>query len=301
MTSSGRLSLAYRDLEEVPIAIVKKYGQHVKDLDLSNNKLTEISNLRGFTKLETLVLDGNRISSHTKFPPLHTLRTLWVNKNNIGNLAIFVDHLVEALPNLAYLSMLSNDACPNFFNGGSLKQYTDYRHYVISRLKTLQTLDDAPITEQEIKEALRVYPSEDKRYESGLPEQQTTDVGNGTQAEKTPPPSSPIAEQRKPRRRTTKGGGREEGEGKQRARTSDGKDALNLPLPAVERQRSGTGKSQPPPPPFKSKEVVNSDSDWSSDSEEERIAGAFELDLPDISVVDLPDTEDWLHGYLHGF
>jgi Leucine-rich repeat (LRR) protein len=75
------------------------------------------------------VLDGNKLSSHSKIPRLPSLKTLWVNKNRIGNLSIFIDQLVDAVPNLRYLSMMNNDACPNFFNGGSLKQYQDYRYH----------------------------------------------------------------------------------------------------------------------------------------------------------------------------
>ena len=88
----------------------------------------DVRQLRDFDRLHTLILDNNRLTSHVKFPKLPQLRTLWVNKNNISNLSIFVDHLVAATPNLRYLSMLGNDACPNYFNGGTLKQYQDYRH-----------------------------------------------------------------------------------------------------------------------------------------------------------------------------
>lgn len=80
-----------------------------------------------FTELEILVLDGNRLTDHSKIPRMEKLHTLWVNKNKISNLTFFIDKLVEFTPNLKFLSMLDNDACPNYFNGGSLKQYNDYR------------------------------------------------------------------------------------------------------------------------------------------------------------------------------
>jgi hypothetical protein len=81
-----------------------------------------------FLQLEVLVLDSNKITDHTKLPRMEKLHTLWVNRNQITNLAIFIDKLVEFTPNLKFLSMLGNDACPNYFNGGSLKQYKDYRY-----------------------------------------------------------------------------------------------------------------------------------------------------------------------------
>jgi Leucine-rich repeat (LRR) protein len=88
---------------------------------------SDITPLGKFIHLELLVLDSNRITDHTKIPRMEKLHTLWVNKNHIANLAIFIDKLVEFAPNLKFLSMLNNDACPNYFNGGTLKQYTDYR------------------------------------------------------------------------------------------------------------------------------------------------------------------------------
>jgi len=102
-------------------------------------------------------LDGNKLTEHTKVPRLEKLHTLWVNRNNIANLTLFINKLVESTPNLKHLSMLNNDACPNFFNGGSLKQYKDYRCYVISRLRTLTVLDDTNISSQEKEQAIQFY------------------------------------------------------------------------------------------------------------------------------------------------
>jgi len=80
-----------------------------------------------------------------------------VNNNNITNLTIFIDKLVESTPSLKFLSILKNEACPNFFNGHSLKEYNDYRRYVISRLPGLTCLDSTPITNQERTEGDRLY------------------------------------------------------------------------------------------------------------------------------------------------
>ena len=70
---------------------------------------------------------------------------------------MFVDKLVSATPNLRYLSMLGNEACPNFLNNGTLAQYNDYRKYTIHRLRTLTQLDADPVTEKERAEAVRLY------------------------------------------------------------------------------------------------------------------------------------------------
>jgi len=167
MATHLRLSLAYRDLQDVPAtALPKNARTRLKELDLSNNFLTftlpllssfppphptpplalcavwvshhtlggirggdirEVGFLRGLEALETLVLDGNKLTHQARFPPLEHLHTLWVNRNAIGLLPTFIDRLTEAVPRLRFLSMLGNPACPNYLNGGTLKQYKDYR------------------------------------------------------------------------------------------------------------------------------------------------------------------------------
>jgi predicted DNA-binding transcriptional regulator YafY len=53
--------------------------------------------------------------------------------------------------------MLKNDACPNFFNGGTAEQYEDYRLFVLSRLTNLTVLDSTPVTQQEREQAKERY------------------------------------------------------------------------------------------------------------------------------------------------
>eukprot|EP01132_Coremiostelium_polycephalum_P001241 gene1241-1565_t len=155
-----RLDLAYREINEINPQIVARFGATVKELDLSNNNLEkDLLVLEGFVVLNTLVLDGNKINSHTLFPSLPRVHTLWVNSNQINNLSIFIDKLVDNMPNLRTLSMLKNEACPNYFNGHTLKEYKDYRAYVVSRLKNLQTLDSSPVTDEDHQHATRVYGS----------------------------------------------------------------------------------------------------------------------------------------------
>jgi len=193
-----RLSLAYRDLSEVPPRIGEQFGQFLKELDLSNNELSDLTNLRDFQKLEVLVLDNNKLTSHTKIPSsLRTVHTLWVNNNEIANLSLFVDKLVASCPNLKFLSMLRNKACPNFFNGGTPKQYTDYRKYVIDRLRSLSVLDSSAITEQEREEAYRTYGSLPASFAPVANE----NVPPLNSAE--PNPSLPAKPSRKERKKTT--------------------------------------------------------------------------------------------------
>ena len=87
--------------------------------------------LRGLDRLTTLNLDSNRLHSHAQFPRLPNLRVLWVNKNDISNLSLFVENLAVSCPRLSHLSMMNNAAAPSYFNGGSRQEYYDYRCVVL--------------------------------------------------------------------------------------------------------------------------------------------------------------------------
>ena len=64
-------------------------------------------------------------------------------------------NIAEQLPNLKYLSLLKNPACPNEFTGNDREDYQKYRFYVIFRLQSLKFLDSQPVTAVERKEALK--------------------------------------------------------------------------------------------------------------------------------------------------
>lgn len=123
----AHLSLAYQDLEEVPVATANKYGPAVVDLDLSHNKLRSLSSIQAFSQLRALIVDNNELHSHVQWPFFPHLETLWINHNLISNLPLFVDKIATAYPKLRELSMMNNEAAPSFFNGGSKQQYEDYR------------------------------------------------------------------------------------------------------------------------------------------------------------------------------
>lgn len=87
----------------------------------------DLRSLDGLSSLRTLVLDDNLLQSHVVFPLLPCLEHLWVNKNNIVNLPVFIEAVAEAFPCLKHLSMMNNLAAPSYFNGGSVESYRDYR------------------------------------------------------------------------------------------------------------------------------------------------------------------------------
>jgi len=152
------LSLVGLDLISLPAHIGEKYGNKVKQLDLSYNALEKINNLEHFVHLSSLVIDNNSLENEYTFPKIETLKTLSVNNNKITDLKKFLEAIKVAFPNLSYLSMLKNPACPNEFSGRDDDDYQRYRYYVLYTLRTLRFLDSREVTDTERREAHRVGP-----------------------------------------------------------------------------------------------------------------------------------------------
>eukprot|EP00045_Choanoeca_perplexa_P005785 m.48544 g.48544 ORF g.48544 m.48544 type:complete len:157 (+) comp13293_c0_seq2:57-527(+) len=144
-----RLNIAYRNLAAIPQGLAQKFGEKCSELDASNNELTKLASLKGFVAIETLILDKNKLTSHITFQHHPRLRTLWINHNQIENLAVFINTLKRSFPELRILSMMNNPAAPSYFNGGSKSENDEYRAYVISQLPALLQLDDIKITDEE--------------------------------------------------------------------------------------------------------------------------------------------------------
>eukprot|EP00670_Eutreptiella_braarudii_P029636 CAMPEP_0174378002 /NCGR_PEP_ID=MMETSP0811_2-20130205/121783_1 /TAXON_ID=73025 ORGANISM="Eutreptiella gymnastica-like, Strain CCMP1594" /NCGR_SAMPLE_ID=MMETSP0811_2 /ASSEMBLY_ACC=CAM_ASM_000667 /LENGTH=267 /DNA_ID=CAMNT_0015530117 /DNA_START=16 /DNA_END=819 /DNA_ORIENTATION=+ len=143
-----RLSVAYRDLAKLP-ANFQGCSSQLVSLDASHNELSTLEVLENCTKLETLILDNNALSSSCGIPHLPSLRYLSVNSNNIADLVTFVDTIKKNCPKLRWLSMLNNEACFYYFNTCTAAKYAQYRLYVIAQIKTLKVLDNTHITDDE--------------------------------------------------------------------------------------------------------------------------------------------------------
>jgi len=152
----GGISLVGRDITAVPEDLGQKFGPGVKHLDLSYNSIIKIENIDRFVNLTSLVVDNNQLESEQSFPTLEKLKTLSVNNNNITDLRVFIDNIKDKFPQLTYMSMIKNPACPNEITGKDSDDYQRYRLYVLYRLKDLRFLDSSPVTEDEKREALRV-------------------------------------------------------------------------------------------------------------------------------------------------
>jgi len=176
------LSLVGKRLTSLPTD--GKYANLTK-IDLTDNDMNSWKGFENLTKLESLVLDKNNLKagSLATFPQLSSLQTLWINNNQIADLKLFLDAIEKCFPNLSYLSMLKNPACPNlYFSDGEAEAYQRYRYYVIFRVKKLKFLDSTPVEPAEHKEALRVgklmQPAK-PQGENGIDEGDQGKAGNG--------------------------------------------------------------------------------------------------------------------------
>lgn len=84
--------------------------------------------LQQFPYLEELICDNNVLSEKSHFPKLEKLKILSCNKNKIEDIHVFIDKVKINFPNLIYLSLLGNVACPNQLIDLNKDDY-DYSRY----------------------------------------------------------------------------------------------------------------------------------------------------------------------------
>lgn len=156
--NGSQLSFVGQEAESIPGIFGRKYGKVVTRLDLSYNQLRSLNGLYSFERLEELILDNNQLGDDMDIPEMPHLHTLTLNKNKIANLDVILDKISKNLPSLKYLSILSNQACPNelSFSHRDEEDYQRYRYYVIYRLPKLTFLDSRPVKRDERLEAQRV-------------------------------------------------------------------------------------------------------------------------------------------------
>ncbi|XP_038061534.1 leucine-rich melanocyte differentiation-associated protein-like [Patiria miniata] len=153
-----QLSYLEHSATRIPDELGQWYGKQVTRLDLSFNHIRSLEGLERFIKLEELVLDQNELNDSINIPPIPTLQTLVLNKNRIKDLERLTDQLKQQCPNLTYLSLLGNEACPNELSSTDKDEddYQRYRYYVVHKLPGLRFLDSRQVTQKERKEADRV-------------------------------------------------------------------------------------------------------------------------------------------------
>ncbi|GFR78741.1 leucine-rich repeat-containing protein C10orf11-like protein [Elysia marginata] len=119
-----------------------------------------LKNLSRITFLRELILDNNDLSDDITLPTLKELHTLTLNKNRLTDLNGLIEKLASKCPNLTYLSLLGNQACPNQLSSCDKddEDYQRYRYYVLYKLPKLKFLDSSPVLAAEVAEAKRVGP-----------------------------------------------------------------------------------------------------------------------------------------------
>ena len=91
-------------------------SENITHIDLTECCIKSLDNLKHYKRLETLIVDKNELTNICIFPEISTLCTLWCNNNLIEDLIQFMDDVITKFPNLKYLSMMRNPACPSLMS-----------------------------------------------------------------------------------------------------------------------------------------------------------------------------------------
>ncbi|XP_037029309.1 leucine-rich melanocyte differentiation-associated protein-like [Bradysia coprophila] len=147
-----KLIFVDQELTTLPDAVVNLYHSRVRKMDLSFNQLTSLDGVEFFSRLDELILDNNQLGDNIRIPKTKSITTLSLNNNKITNLNILLIKLSTFLPNIAYLSLLGNPACPNEFFA-TKSDYQNYRYFVVSALPNLKFLDSSKVSSFERQNA----------------------------------------------------------------------------------------------------------------------------------------------------
>uniref|UniRef100_A0A1B0CE79 Uncharacterized protein n=1 Tax=Lutzomyia longipalpis TaxID=7200 RepID=A0A1B0CE79_LUTLO len=145
---NGYLTLSYEQLTCMNADYARYLGPRTLSLDLTGNDLTDLSFLGYFTKLHTLVLDGNGSIYYRTLPQLGSLSTFWANNCNITNYPEFISVLADRFPNLKFLCVLNNPGVPSYISRSRFYSIILYRNFVINRFPCIQHVDDCWVTEK---------------------------------------------------------------------------------------------------------------------------------------------------------
>lgn len=86
-------------------------------------------------------------------------------------MAYLVSSLKRCTPNLRYLSLLGNPACPDKLTTDDVDEsdYKQYRFFIVHHLPALRFLDHKPVTQYEFFESQRSHHSEINFYQQSSP------------------------------------------------------------------------------------------------------------------------------------
>lgn len=149
--SEKKLCFIGNDAESIPAELINQFGFKTIILDISFNCLSDLAELEQFPYIEELICDNNLLTEKSDFPKLDHLKLFSCNKNNIEDIYMFIEKIQIQFPNITYLTMLGNLACPNQLVDLSKDDYdySRYRKYVLHSLRKLRFLDCYEITDYE--------------------------------------------------------------------------------------------------------------------------------------------------------
>jgi len=138
------------NLRSYKFSVVENLGATLDQFDtinMNDNDIKKLENFPYFQRLKILYVANNRIRkiSPDVAQSLPNLEELVLNNNEIKDLAD-IDPLAE-LPNLEYLSLLGCPMCA----------ITNYRLYVIFKLKTVRVLDYRRVKKSEREAANKMF------------------------------------------------------------------------------------------------------------------------------------------------
>ncbi|KAL5724536.1 hypothetical protein ACHQM5_007783 [Ranunculus cassubicifolius] len=147
------------DLRGNKIPVIENLGateDQFDTIDLSDNEIVKLDNFPNLPRLGTLLINNNRI---TRINPnigeyLPKLHTLVLTNNRLVNL-VEIDPLAS-LTKLRFLSLLDNN----------ITKKSNYRLYVIYKLKSLRVLDFRKVKLKERVEAEKLFASKEAEEEA---------------------------------------------------------------------------------------------------------------------------------------
>lgn len=144
----GIVILSYENIREVYHDLASEFAKFTFALDLTANDIRDLSFLRPFHKLESLVLDKNKHLDPDSLPHLKSLRILWLNECGITDslLTKWTEIIASRCPQIKFLSMMNNNGSKSMVNLKSTSEDNkQYRKDITSKLNDLEGLDEAAI------------------------------------------------------------------------------------------------------------------------------------------------------------
>ncbi|KAI3367720.1 hypothetical protein L3Q82_026558, partial [Scortum barcoo] len=120
----------------------------------NDNDISKVEGLDSCPKLEELFLNNNNISTLSGLSKLHCLSKLSIDGNQLSSLDSSV---LDQLPNLSFLSGLSNLIILDLYGNPLLEKLENYRIYVVFHLPSLKALDGTAVEVTECESAKDMF------------------------------------------------------------------------------------------------------------------------------------------------